>query len=129
MFTLNYVLVSFDMSKKMLSEIKWIPLIEMSGSASDIHVHLYIVVQCGLSSICEEGTTIFVVDCVKFSVLVNKCVRPSCNLGGSTFPQKNKKNKTKSGTHHIMYYFCSMRHSFVVARYLLGTLGDSHYFL
>ena len=81
-FALNYVLVSFDMSKKMLSEIKWIPLIEMSGSASDIHVHLYIVVQCGLSSICEKGTTIFVVDCVKCSVLVNKCVKPSCSLGG-----------------------------------------------
>ena len=41
---------------------------EMSGSASEIHVHLYIVVQCGLSSVCEDGTMISVVDCVKFSV-------------------------------------------------------------
>jgi hypothetical protein len=31
---------------------------EMSGSASEIHVHLYIVVQCGLSSICEDSTNI-----------------------------------------------------------------------
>jgi hypothetical protein len=30
---------------------------EMSGSVSDIHVHLYIVVQVGMSSICEDGTT------------------------------------------------------------------------
>ena len=99
---------------------------EMSGSASEIHVHLCIVVQCGLSSICEDGTTTSVVDCVQFSVLVNKCVRPSCSLGGSTYP---KKKKTKPGTHHIMYHFCSMRLGFVVSRYLLGTLGDSHYFL
>ena len=41
---------------------------EMSGSASEIHVYLYIVVQCGLLSICEDDTTISVVDCVKFSV-------------------------------------------------------------
>ena len=97
---------------------------EMSGSTSEIHVHLYIVVQCGLSSICEEGTTIFVVDCVKFSVLVNKCVRPSCSLGGSTYHKKKTNTQTKPGTH-----FCSMRLGFVVSRYLLGTLGDSHYFL
>ena len=100
----------------------------MSGSASEIHVHLYIVVQCGLSSVCEDGTMISVVDCVKFSVLVNKCVRPSCRLGGSTYPQKKKK-QTKPGTCHIMYHFCSMRLGFVVSRYLLGTLGDLHYFL
>jgi hypothetical protein len=51
---------------------------------------IYIVVQCGLSSIVEYGKTISVVDCVKFSVLVNQCVRPSCSLGGSTYHQKNK---------------------------------------
>ena len=44
---------------------------------------MYIVIQCVLSSIVEYGTTISVVDCVKFSVLVNQCVRPSCSLGGS----------------------------------------------
>ena len=39
-FALNYVSVSFDISiKKMVSEIKRIPLMEMSGSASEIHVH------------------------------------------------------------------------------------------
>ena len=36
--------------------------------------YMYIVVQCGLSSIVEDGTTISVVDCGKFSVLVNQCV-------------------------------------------------------
>ena len=41
---------------------------------------MYIVIQCGLSS------TISGVDCVKFSVLVNQCVRPSCSLGGSAYP-------------------------------------------
>ena len=89
---------------------------EMSGSAYEIHVHLYIVVQCGLSSICEDGTMNSVVDCVQFSVLVNKCVRPSCSLGGSTYPQQQqKKKKTKPGTYHIMYHFCSMRLGFVVS--------------
>ena len=46
---------------------------------------MYIVVQCGLSSIVEYGTTISVVDFVQFSVLVNQCVIPSCTLGGSTY--------------------------------------------
>ena len=105
---------------------------EMSGSASVKHVHMYIVIQCGRSSIVEYGTTVSVVDCVKFSVLLNQCVMPSCSLGGSTYPQKKTKKKTKKpmpGTHHIMYHFCSTRLGFVVSRYLLGTLGDSHYFL
>jgi hypothetical protein len=39
---------------------------EMSGSASDIHVHLYIVVQFGMSSICEDGIAISVVDWLQF---------------------------------------------------------------
>jgi hypothetical protein len=39
-FALNYVSVSFDISiKKMVSEIKRIPLMEMSGSASEFHLH------------------------------------------------------------------------------------------
>ena len=39
-FALNYVSVSFDISiKKMVSEIKRIPLMEMSGSASELHLH------------------------------------------------------------------------------------------
>ena len=59
---------------------------EMSGSASEIlryMYNMYIVVQCGQASIVEDGTRISVVDCVKFSVLVNQCVRPSCSLGDS----------------------------------------------
>ena len=51
---------------------------------------MHIVIKCGLSSIVEYGTTISVVDCVEFSVLVNQCVRPSCRLRGSTYPQKTK---------------------------------------
>jgi hypothetical protein len=50
----------------------------------------------------EYGATIYAVVCVAFSVLVNKCVRPSCSLG-STYPKK------KTGTHHIKYHICSMR--------------------
>ena len=46
---------------------------------------MYIVVQCGQASIVEDGTRISVENCVKFSVLVNQCVRPSCSLGGSTY--------------------------------------------
>ena len=60
----------------------------MSGSTSEIHVHCR-----GLSSIVEYGTTISVVDCVKFSVLVNQCVKSSCNLGGTTYPQKKTQSR------------------------------------
>jgi hypothetical protein len=83
---------------------------------------MYIIVQCGLSSIVEYGTAISVVDCVQLSASVNKGVRPSCTLGSSTY-------KKKTGTHHIKYQFCSMRLSFVVSQYLLCTLGDIHYCL
>ena len=39
-FALNYVSVSFDISiKEMVSEIKRIPLMEMSGPTSEIFVH------------------------------------------------------------------------------------------
>ena len=55
---------------------------------------------CTLSPIVEDSTTISVVDCVKFSVLVNHCVRPSCSLVGSTYPQK-KTTKNKE-THYII---------------------------
>ena len=58
--------------------------------------YMYIVVQCGLSSIVEDGTTISVVDCVKFSVLVNQCVRPSCNIGCSIYPQKKQKDSRRT---------------------------------
>ena len=51
---------------------------------------MYIVVQCGLSSVVEYGTIISVVNCVTFSVLVNHGIRPSCSLGGSTYPQKKE---------------------------------------
>ena len=63
-----------------------------------------IFVQCGLSSICEDGTTISVVDCVKCSVLVNKCVRPSCSLEDSTYPKK-KKHKAGDSPYNVSFLF------------------------
>ena len=48
---------------------------------------MYIIAKYGLSSIFEYGATISVVDCVECSVLVNQCVKPSCSLGGSTYPE------------------------------------------
>ena len=103
-FVLNYVSISFDISiKKIISEIKRIPLMEMSGSASEIHVHLYIVVQCGLSSICEDSTNISVVDRVKFSVLVNKCVRPSCSFRRLYISSKKTKHTNKAGDSFLFY--------------------------
>ena len=57
-------------------------------------------------SVCEDGTMISVVDCVKFSVLVNKCVRPSCRLGGSTYPQKKKQtNKAGGLPYNVSFLF------------------------
>ena len=77
----------------------------MSGSTSEIHVHCR-----GLSSIVEYGTTISVVDCVKFSVLVNQCVSPSCSLGGSTYPQKNKAGHSPHNVSFLFYetWFCCL---------------------
>jgi hypothetical protein len=71
---------------------------------------IYIVVQCGLSSIVEYGKTISVVDCVKFSVLVNQCVRPSCSLGGSTYHQKNKAGHSPYNVSFLLYetWFCCL---------------------
>ena len=86
--------------------------------------YMYIVVQCGLSSIVEYSTTISVVDCVQLSVSVNKYARPSCTLGGSTYGEEKN-----PGTHHITYHCCSMSLSSVVSQYLLYTLRHSHYCL
>ena len=102
-FALNYVSVSFDISKKMMSELKRPPYWKVMDPPLR---YMYIVVQCGLSSIVEYGKAISVVDCVKFSVLVNKCVRPSCSLGGSTYPQKNKKqNKARDSLYNVSFLF------------------------
>ena len=87
-FALNYVSVSFDISKK---NGFWNKTGPPSWKCLDPPLrYMYIVVQCGLSSIVEYGTTISVVDCVNFSVLVNQYVRLSCSLGGYIYPQKNK---------------------------------------
>ena len=91
---------------------------EMSESASRIHI--YIVVQSGLSSIVEYGTAISVVDCVKFSVLANQCVKPSCSFGGSTYPQKNNKAGHSPYNVSFLFYetwFCCLT---IFIRYLRG---------
>jgi hypothetical protein len=64
---------------------------------------MYIVVQCGLSSSVEYGTTISVVDCVNFSVLVNQYVRLSCSLGGYIYPQKNKAGHSPYNVYFLFY--------------------------
>jgi hypothetical protein len=78
---------------------------EMSESASD---DTCTFVQCGLSSICEDGTTISVVDCVKsVSVLYwNKCVRPSCSLGAlHILKKKNQTNKAGDSSYNVSFLF------------------------
>jgi hypothetical protein len=120
-FALNYVSVSFDISKKNGFWNKTSPIMESSGSTSEIHVHcrtVWSLVNCWIR------TTISVVDCVKLSVLVNKCFSHSCTLGGATYH-----GEKHPGTHHIKCHFCSTSFSCVVSHYLLGSLGDSNYFL
>ena len=82
--------------------------------------YMYIVIQCGLSSIVEDGTTISVVDCVKFSVLVNQCVRPSCSLEDFTYPKKRRDPP---------YHFCSIDKTWlcclmIFITYFTQRLGD-----
>ena len=83
--------------------------------------YMYIVVQCGLSSIVEYGTTTSVVDCLKFPVLVNQCVRPSYSLGGSTltYPQKNKARHSPYNVSFFFYetWFCCLT---IFIRYFRG---------
>ena len=80
---------------------------------------MYIVVHWGLSSIVEYGTTISVVGCVKFSVLMNQCVRPSCGLEGSTYPQKNKAGHSPYNVSFLFYetWFCCLT---IFIRYFRG---------
>jgi hypothetical protein len=101
------------------------PFMETSGSTYEIHVQcrtLWSVVNCWIryNDLCCKLCII--------SELVIQCISLSCTLGVSKYPQKKKK-KTNPSTHHIQYHFCSMRLSCVVSQYLLGSLGDSHYFL
>ena len=109
-FALNYVSVSFDISIK-----KWFL------KCLDLPLRYMYMCTLSYSVVCRQFEKMVqrsVADCVKFSVLVNKCVRPSCSLG--TLHILKRQNKTKPGTHHIMYNFCSMRLGFDVSRYLLG---------
>ena len=98
---------------------KMAPLMERSGSTSEIHVQcrtLWSVVNCWIryNDLCCKLCNI--------SDLVNQCIRPSFTLGVSTYPQKKKKNQT----HYIKYHFFSMRLNCVVSQYSLGNLGDPH---
>jgi hypothetical protein len=70
--------------------------VSVSFDISEIHVH------------CR--TVWSVVDCVKFSVLVNQCVRPSCSLGGYTYPQKNKAGHSPYNVSFLFYetWFCCL---------------------
>ena len=100
---------------------KTAPFMERFGSTSEIHVHcrtVWSVVNFWIryNDLCCKLCNI--------SDLVNQCIRPSCTLGVSTYPQKKKKKPNP-----IKYHFCSMRLSFVVSQYVLCTLGDSHYCL
>ena len=80
------------LKRKMVSEIKRPLLWKCLDSPLR---YMYVVVQCGLSSVVEDGTTISVVDCVKCSVLVNHCVRRSCSFWGSTYPKKKHTKNPK----------------------------------
>jgi hypothetical protein len=104
------------LKRKMVSEIKRPLLWKCLDSPLR---YMYIVVQCGLSSIVEDGTTISVVDCVKFSVLVNQCIRPSCSLRGSTYPQKNKSGHLPYNVSLLFYgtWFCCLT---IFIRYFRG---------
>jgi hypothetical protein len=104
---------------------KTAPFMERSGSTSEIHVQrrtLWSVINCWIryNDLCCKLCSI--------SDLVNQCIRPSCTLGVTTYPQKKEK-KTKPGTLHIKYHLCSIRLSCVVSQNVLGSLGDPHYFL
>jgi hypothetical protein len=99
-FALNYVSVSFDISiiKKSYFWNK------MDSPYGNVWIHLWdtcTFVHCR-SVVCRQFVKTVqwsLVDCVKFSALVNKCVRPSCtcSLGGSTYPQQKNKQTNKAG--------------------------------
>jgi hypothetical protein len=119
--SLVFVIFLFIMSCKCFWN-KMAPFMERSGSTSEIHVQcrtLWSVVNCWIryNDLCCKLCNI--------SDLVNQCIRPSCTLGVSTYPQKKKKKQI----HYIKYHLFSMKLSCVVSQYLLGNLGDPHDFL
>ena len=80
--------------------------VSVSFDISEIHVH------------CR--TVWSVVDCVKFSVLVNQCVRPSCSLEDFTYPKKRRDPP---------YHFCSIDKTWlcclmIFITYFTQRLGD-----
>jgi hypothetical protein len=95
----------------MVSEIKRAPL----WKCLDLPLRYMYMCTLSYSVVCRQFEKMVqrsVADCVKFSVLVNKCVRPSCSLG--TLHILKRQNKTKPGTHHIMYNFCSDPHMYLL---------------
>jgi hypothetical protein len=64
------------------------PIMERSGSSSEIHVHcraVLFIVNCWGNALCCRLCTVFYLN--EFKIF--KCFRPSCSLGVSTYPQKN----------------------------------------
>ena len=95
---------------------KTAPFMERSGSTSEIHVQcrtLWSVVNCWIRY--------NVVNCATFL-----CIRLSCTLRVSTYPQKKKK---KQQTRHSPYKVPFLTPSCVVSQYVLGSLWNVHYFL
>jgi hypothetical protein len=119
-FALNYVSLSFDISRKNGVWTKTAPIVERSGSSSEIHVHcrtVWFVVNCCIRSnnSCCRFCKIFCLSELFCQALMYFRV--------SLYPQKTP------GTHHIKYKFCTMRLSFAVSQYVLCTLVDSNYSL
>jgi predicted DNA-binding protein (MmcQ/YjbR family) len=117
---LNYVSLSFDISRKNGVWTKTAPIMERSGSSSEIHVHcrtVWFVVNCWIrgNNLCCRFCKIFCLSELLCQALMY--------LRVSIYPQKNP------GTHHIKYQFCSMRLNFAVSQYVLCTLVDSNYSL
>ena len=108
---LNYVSVSFDISKKKKFWKKNGPPL---WKCLDLPLrYMYIVVQCGwirYNDLCCRLCKIF-------------CFMPSCSLGGSTYPQKNKAGHSPYNVSFLFYetWFCCLT--------IFIRLEDSHYFL
>jgi hypothetical protein len=103
----------------LLMRRSWVNM-ERSGSTSEIHV------QC--------GTLWSLVNCwIRYNdlccKLCNISVYQSFMYFRGLYVSSEKEKKNKPGTHHIKYHFCPMTPSCVVSQYVLGSLGDSRYFL
>jgi hypothetical protein len=98
---------------------KTTPIVERSGSISEIHV------QC--------RTLWSVVNCwIRYNDLCYKLCNISVYQAFMYFRGlyiSSEREKKQPGIHHIKYHFFPMTPSCVVSKYALGSPGDSHYFL